>query len=79
MWNYRVCKGIHSKGTEHEEVFHAIREVYYNSEGDITAISTVDSPVYGSDIHEIEAALDYMKNALEKPIIDLDNIKYSPR
>lgn len=76
IWNHRVIKIIHNKGTSYEDTLFCIREVFYNSDGNIWLISDNDSPVFGNSIFDINETLDRMKLALEKDVIDLDEVVF---
>lgn len=77
-WNHRVCKE-----TENEYVNFSIREVYYNSKGEIWAVDENPCHVYCSEdweeepLDSLKKTLTWMLGALEKPIVDLDTIKFA--
>ena len=89
-WNYRVVKtSTHTHlGTI---VAYEIREVYYNKSGGVVAISEVAAPVYSdlepddfesgkneSDaLNVLEQELHRFKQAIEKPIVDLDTLEFA--
>jgi hypothetical protein len=64
-WNYRVIKY-----TTGEFMLH---EVYYENDGDAlpTSISSNAAVVIGDDIDEMKRVIEKMKEALDKPVLDL--------
>ena len=86
-WNYRVCrKKLVSDvcdldtgevlETYKEDQF-GICEVYYNDKGDITFTSENFIEPYGETLEELKTSFNKMKEAFDKPVIDLDNIVYA--
>lgn len=87
-WEYRVCK----EGAG-EDTSYSIREVYYNSLGDVFAISATPDCVVTWDedmedkekggeqaaVQSIKDTLIRMLEATNKPVIDMDNVVYAPR
>lgn len=77
-WNHRVCKEIIEGRSEF-----SIREVHYNDNGDIWAVGQDPCTVYysedwgGDPLVSIKKTLNWMLSAVEKPIIDLDTIKFA--
>lgn len=76
-WNYRVCV----EGTGDEEYI-SIREVYYNVPGDDSTIWAVTgeavAPI-GDSVEGLNLNLERMLGAFNKPIINLNTIKYAER
>jgi len=68
MWNYRIV--IEDKGTEEE--WWSIREVFYNKNGEICGITTEPIAPIGVDMKELETDMAYMKLAMWKDPIILD-------
>jgi len=76
-WNHRICKSTHAVGTEFEEVFYEIKEVYYNDVGEVWATTQDGATVGGNTPDEVKSSLEKMQRALEYPILDLDTIVYA--
>jgi len=72
-WNYRVCKETYSKGTQDEEEYLTIREVYYDGDK-ITGVTEDAVGVGGYTIDEIKFSLEKMQLALNKDIVDVDRL-----
>lgn len=69
IWNYRVI--------EHDRFF-AIHEGYYNDKGDITAISEDPMEPSGQTLEELKGDLEYFLQALNKPVLKKNKIKFAP-
>lgn len=69
-WNYRVIK-YHCKETK--EDFYAIHEVHYEGEKIVGVSGTPAKPVSDSS-GSLEWVLAMFKEALEKPVLDSENI-----
>ena len=76
-WNYRVCKETYSKGTQDEEPGFTIREAYYNSNGEIWAVTEDGARSYGESLEELEKAYKQMAEAFAAPVVDIDTIVYA--
>lgn len=90
-WNHRVCKstasGQYAHGETWESITYGIHEVYYNSNGDIYAITEEPTRIltdkYDEECTEadcigaLEDSLVRMQKCLSKPIIDLSTIKFA--
>lgn len=76
-WNYRVCKETYSKGTQDEEVGFTIREVYYNKNGEIYAMSENSANIYGESLLELGEVMKKMIVSLNKEVIDLDTFIFA--
>ena len=84
-WNHRVCKETHDGSI----ISYEIREVYYNEDDSIWGVTTDDISVYADIVFEdfteeevlnqLKEVIDCFKKALEKPVIDLDTIVYTPQ
>jgi len=70
-WNYRVCKETYSKGTQDEEDYYSIREVYYDNDK-IVSVTENAVGVSGYTIDEIKFSLEKMQLALNKDVVDID-------
>jgi hypothetical protein len=68
VWNYRVI--------EHEGIFY-IHEVYYNDNGDITAISEDPMHPHGETIDELERDMEHFQQALGGPVLKKEKIKFA--
>ncbi len=69
VWNYRVI--------EHDKMF-CIHEVYYNDNGDITAISEDAMPQHGETLEELANDMKYFLQALNRPVLSKEEIKFAP-
>ena len=72
-WNYRVVKRTYCC----EETWYQIHEAYYNSNGEITAITEKPVDPAGLTMDELKESLEWMQKALEKPVLDYDNIEFA--
>jgi hypothetical protein len=68
-WNYRVV--VENKGTEEE--WWSIREVYYNDNDDICAMSEDGAGPIGDGLEELTVDILHMVNALYKDVIIFDD------
>lgn len=69
-WNYRVVR----KKFDKEEGYY-IYEVYYDNRNKITMYSVEPMYIYGASFEELKADLELYKEALNKPIIDWEDLK----
>lgn len=69
VWNYRII--------EHDRMFY-IHEVYYNDNGDITAISEDPMHPHGETLEELKNDLEYFRQAFIRPILKKEKIKFAP-
>jgi hypothetical protein len=76
-WNYRFCKQTYRAGTELEEVEISLREVYYNSQNEITGVTERAVGIVGKTVGDIRQTIDLINRALEKEILDMDTIVYA--
>jgi hypothetical protein len=74
-WNYRVLKQKsiygNSDGSFTEEETFAIYEVYYDDDGKVNGYGK-EATVYGESVSEVRQVLEMMKEALDKPVIDVE-------
>ena len=69
-WNHRVIKRVHNHKYLHEaEVFYEIREVFYDDNGDISAIAETPD-VMSDSLDGLKWTLNKMLQSCDKPIID---------
>ena len=68
FWNYRVI--------ENDKMFY-IHEVYYNDNGDITAISEDPMRPHGETLEELENDMKYFLEALHRPMLRKEKIKFA--
>lgn len=81
-WNYRICRQrfdgfdpeIHD---EQDEYAFGIHEVYYNSLGEIYAISADPVDPYGTSVEELAECFMMMNDAFVKDVINLDEVEYA--
>ena len=76
-WNYRLCKETYKAGTEFEESEISLREVYYTTEGKITAVTERAVGICGEDITAIKTTMKLIADAINKEVVDLDTIVYA--
>lgn len=69
VWNYRVI--------ENDKMFY-IHEVYYNDNGDITAISEDPMHPHGETLEELKNDMKYFLQAFNRPVLKKDEIKFAP-
>ena len=83
-WNFRVCKEKYKDIGDVWEL--AIREVYYNDDGSIWAVSKDGISAHGeinedSDeaaaLKDVKADLQRMQECTEKPILDLNTLEFA--
>jgi len=72
-WNYRV---VEHKCSKTGEVFFQIHEVFYNKNGAIAAVSRNPTTPQGGDKESLGAELSCMSEALDKPVLCIDDIKF---
>ena len=73
MWNYRVLKRTSSK-----EEWYEIYEVYYDDSGQPIACTESPARPFGETLEELEADLQHFAEAMEKPVLDYDQIVGTP-
>ena len=87
-WNYRAAKKRLTVDILKDEVTgevvdsysenqFGICEVYYNDEGKVTSTTERFIEPYGETLEDLKANFNMMKEAFDKPVIDLDNIVYA--
>ena len=78
-WNYRVVKATYDvQGEKDEEVLFEIREVYYNKDGSIWAISENPITVTSDEgIDNMRQVLEWINAAVEKDVIDLSTVVFA--
>jgi len=67
-WNHRVFK----QPDNLTNWWYTIRETYYNENGDVHSYSAEARGVGAESVKDMSEILDWMKNCLDKPIIELD-------
>ena len=78
-WNYRICKFLIETVPYEYETVHEIREVYYNKDGSIYAVSSAACPVYSdTDLNGIIDVLGMMARAVNREVLDLDSLVFAP-
>ena len=71
MWNHRIVRRTDARGTESGEWL-TLCEVYYNKDGSPAAHTQDAVGVCGETIDEIKQSLEWMRRALEQPILQED-------
>jgi hypothetical protein len=84
-WNYRLCKETAREHDGEPVIYYSLREAYYNADGEIWAVTEGEASV-GFDqypfenfdpVKEAERTFDRMRQALDRPIVDLDTIVFA--
>ena len=70
-WNYRVLR--FQTNFPDEPFYLEIKEVYYDGEDD-KPVAYGDTAIMGENLDEINWTLTKMKEAVEKPILDAEDI-----
>lgn len=68
IWNYRII--------ENNGCF-SIHEAYYNDAGEITAVTEEPIAVGGETLDELRKDMAYYANALNKPVLKMDEIVFA--
>ncbi len=68
-WNYRVVKRTYK-----EEVTYSIHEAYYNYTGNVDMISENPIAPIGETIEELEEDMKHYRAAMNKPVINYEDI-----
>lgn len=81
-WNYRVGYkklkvDIDLSNDVYEEDCFGIVETYYNDQGEIYATTEQFVEPYGETLEELKWSFEKMKEAFDKPVLDLDTIVYA--
>ena len=87
-WNYRVGfrtvsypvvddKDYNLVVDTLEETQYGVVETYYNDENEIAFTSAEFQAPYGETLEELKSSFEMMKEAFDKPVLDLNNIEYS--
>lgn len=82
IWDYRIgkkvltCK-VDCSNDVYEEDCYGIVEAYYNDKGEVTFTTERFVNPYGETLEELKSSFEMMKEAFDKPALDLDNIEYS--
>lgn len=72
-WNHRVFKRIHNhKYLPEPEELYEIREVFYDANGDISAISETPD-VIAHSLDDLKWTLNKMLESCDQPIIDYNS------
>ena len=74
-WNYRVIRQKHFVNGRFEYSY-AIREVYYNEDESIWAISAEPMAPGGETFMELDEDLKHMREALSLPLLMEEDIKF---
>lgn len=69
-WNYRVIKQEHPE----ETTTYAIYEVYYDEQDNIQFITKNPVDPHGETIEELRGNLEYMLQALNKPVLNMNEL-----
>ena len=68
-WNYRVVKFISVPG----DIYFDIKEVYYDKNKKINGYG--DASLLFESVKDMKSGLRLMREALDKPVLDYDDIK----
>lgn len=76
-WNYRVCAKTHATNVPgmDPEVEYSIHEVYYDEAGNISGWTADPVTVGASSLKDLRDVLNLIAGALNKPVIDLDEME----
>ena len=71
-WNHRVCKGIYRKGTEFEEVFYEVSEVYYDKDGNESSwiVPMTLKGCTGDSVEDLKESYALLMSAFDKPVFE---------
>ena len=69
-WNYRVCTHVEEKDNQR---YFSIKEIHYKNNIPIAYGDKKEFLDYIEDLEAVKWTLEQMQEALNKPIIDLDN------
>jgi len=72
-WNLRI---IAFDIDDDSLTYYSVREVYYDEDGNITAISTQDFPMGSCDLDNIKLYQNMIKSALDKPILKASDMDF---
>ena len=75
-WNYRICKEVICPDTDYEETLFSLREVYYDSEGNITGYTANPVGLVSESLDGFKDTLSKIQIAINKEVIDLDSLNY---
>ena len=72
-WNHRLFKQPSAKFERDngQKWYYTIRETYY-TDGKVSSFSAEPRGICGDSIKDVSEILDWMKNCLDKPVIELD-------
>lgn len=70
-WNYRMTR---ETGDDPLRYHYAIREVYYNDDGTVSAWTAEPAVFSSSTLEDVAWALRKAQEALDKDVVDLDEI-----
>jgi hypothetical protein len=65
-------------GKGKKDWYYGIYEVYYNKDGDITAITEAPIEPIANSFEELRGEMGHMMSALGKPVLDYDEIEFKP-
>ena len=68
-WNYRVVKQTHDTHAG-DEILFQIHEVYYDDDGNITAMTKDPVPLTSEGVEGLKEVLGQVLGAFDKPILD---------
>jgi hypothetical protein len=76
-WNYRVIRKSYTGPANYKGEWLGIYEVYYKGKN---IVAVIENPIelLGERFEDIVSDLSYIKEALKKPILNWDEIKFSP-
>lgn len=78
-WEYRVCLTENAGYLDPDDQYsYSIQAVHYWGRDDTKIYLTSETPrgPYGSSLEELTGDLELMRNAFNKPTIDLDTLEY---
>lgn len=74
-WNYRVVRKVYPPGIDGErEHVLGIHEVYYDDDGKPEMVTENRMDAHGETLDELRTDLRWMMEALDKPVLEYDEI-----
>jgi hypothetical protein len=68
-WNYRVVR-VEEEGYDRYQLY----EVYYDDDGKLEGMTENSMHPYGESVEELQNDLEYMMEALRKPVLDMKDL-----
>ena len=75
-WNYRICKEVICPGTNYEETEFSLREVYYDTGGNITGYTSNPVGLVSESLDGFKDIMTKIQSAINKEVIDLNSLNF---